>query len=389
MRTIQIIFRSIAMLCYHLSRIFPRKESRWLFGGATGFNNNSKYMFLEVVETHPEIDAYWIGDRVNTTLVRNLGYKAYRRFSLKGLWLCLTSKYYIVDHTQGCINFWTSGGAIIINLWHGVGWKACLWNNPFHSAYKEKGWWANYVHSLFFPHLYYKPDLLLSSSPYMTEHFFAPMFELPYDKCIEDEYPRCKFMLKPKDYILEHVKNIGAVDSLRLIEKMKRFKQVILYAPTFRDAQYDFITESGVDFDDLNNYMEEQDCLFMMKCHPSTRINPNLQINRSHVIMLDKYVDSYYIMPFADMLVSDYSSIVFDFMRLRRPVILFPFDKQRYNDYSRTFQIDYDDLVEGIPQVYTYAQLKEYLNGQAACREKEFDKLWKPSRNLMEAIFEL
>lgn len=342
-----------------------------------------------MVENHPGIKAYWIDNRKNTLLVRKNGYNAYSRYSLKGLWFCLTSSTYIVDHTQGCINFWTSGGAIIVNLWHGVGWKACLWSNPFHAIYKEKGVWANYVHRLYYPHLYYKPDLLLSSSPYMTEHFFAPMFDLPYEKCVESEYPRCEFMLKSQEYILRHIQKMGAVENEKLIKTIHRYKKTILYAPTFRDKQYDFITESGIDFDDFNQFLINRNWLFLVKCHPSTRINPNLKINRSNIMMLDKYVDSYYIMPFVDSLISDYSSIVFDFMRLRRPIILFPFDKEHYNDGSRVFQIEYDELVDGIPQVYSYQELKSQLemidSQQSICNEK----LWKPSKNLMQVILEL
>ncbi|MBR4389301.1 MAG: CDP-glycerol glycerophosphotransferase family protein [Prevotella sp.] len=389
MKVIGIVFRSVALLCYQLSRLFPRKRSQWVFGGATGFNNNSKYFFIDVVENHPEIKAYWIGDRKNTTLVRKLGYPAYYRFSLKGLWLCLTSKYYVVDHTQGCIDFWTSGGAKIINLWHGVGWKACLWNNPMHAAYKKKGWWANYVHKLHYPHLYYKPDLLLSSSPYMTEHFFAPMFELPHEKCIESEYPRCEFMLKPQEYILDHIHQMGASESEHLIGTIKKHKRTILYAPTYRDAQYNFIAESGLDFDDLNAFLEEHDYLFLLKCHPSTRINPNLQVNRSHVMMLDKYIDSYHIMPFADVLISDYSSIALDFMRLNRPLILFPFDKEQYNNGSRVFQIEYDELVEEVPQVRTYQELKGLLARIDELKPANYSKLWKPSKDLMQAILKV
>ena len=389
MRIVDIFLRSIALLCFYLSKVSPRKKDQWLFGSATGFNNNSKYFFIDVVENHPEIKAYWIGDRKSTALVRKLGYVAYPRFSIKGLWLCLTSKYYIVDHTQGCIDFWTSGGAKIINLWHGVGWKACLWSNPFHSVYKEKGIWANYVHKLYFPHLYYKPDLLLSSSPYMTEHFFAPMFDVPKEKCVEDDYPRCKFMLQPQNYILNHIRKIGATESEALIEKVRKYKRVILYAPTYRDAQYDFIAESGIEFDDLNNLMQENDWVFLVKFHPSTRIMPNQKIDRSHVMMLDKYVDSNYIMPFSDVLISDYSSIVFDFMRLNRQIILFPFDKEHYNSDSRVFQMDYDTLVDGIPQAQSYDELKLFLKSTlencSACREK----LWKPTKALIQAKSEL
>lgn len=388
-RFLNIILRSTALFCYYLSKVFPRKDNQWLFGSATGFNNNSKYFFIDVVENHPEIKAYWIGDRKNTALVRKLGYKAYSRFSLTGLWLCLTSKYYIVDHTQGCIDFWTSGGAKIINLWHGVGWKACLWSNPFHSVYKGKGFWANYVHKLYYPHLYYKPDLLLSSSPYMTEHFFAPMFEISQEKCVEDDYPRCRFMLKSKEYILEHIHKNGAIDSEALIKKMENYERVILYAPTFRDAQYDFITESGIDFDDLNELMIKNNWLFLVKFHPSTRIMSNQKIAKSNVLLLDKFVDSNYIMPFADVLISDYSSIVFDFMRLNRQIVLFPFDKEQYNNGSRVFQLDYDDLVEGIPQAYTYHELKECLQMNTESRQSCNEKLWKPTHDLMTAILKI
>ena len=384
--SVNILLRSVALLFYYLSFLFPRKKNRWLFGGATGFNSNSKYFFLEVIEGHPEIEAYWIGDRNSVALVRKLGYAAYPRFSIKGLWLCLTSKFYIVDHTQGCINFWTSGGAKIINLWHGVGWKACLWNNPLHSVYKKKGFWANYVHKLNYPHLYYKPDLLLSSSPYMTEHFFAPMFDISKEKCVEDDYPRCKFMLKSKDSIIEHIHSIGAVESEALIEKIRKYKKVILYAPTYRDDQYDFISESGIDFDDLNDMMSGKGWIFLVKFHPSTRISPNLHINSTNIIMLDKYVDSNYIMPFTDVLISDYSSIVFDFMRLHRPIILFPFDKERYNTGSRTFQFDYDELVAGVPQAKTYAEMKGLLEHSGEFVPVDGEKLWKPSKSLMQTI---
>ena len=388
-KNIELLLRSVALLCYYIAKLFPRKKNRWLFGSATGFNNNAKYFFIDVVENHPEIKAYWIGDKKSTALVRKLGFKAYSRFSLMGLWLCLTSKYYIVDHTQGCIDFWTSGGAKVINLWHGVGWKACLWSNPFHSVYKEKGVRANYVHRLFYPHLYYKPDLLLSSSPYMTEHFFSPMFEVPANRCVEDDYPRVKFMLQPQEYILNHIRKVGAVESERLISLMRQYKRVILYAPTFRDAQYDFIAESGIDFDDLNDLMVKNNWLFLVKFHPSTRIMPGQAIARSNVIMLDKFVDSNYIMPFSDLLISDYSSIVFDFMRLNKQIVLFPFDKEQYNNGSRTFQMDYDDLVEGIPQAYTYHELKGYLQMSIGSQQSCNEKLWKPTKELMTTIQKL
>ncbi len=389
MRFINIILRSIALGCYYLSKVFPRKDNQWLFGSATGFNNNSKYFFIDVVENYPEIKAYWIGDGNNTALVRKLGYKAYSRFSLMGLWLCLTSKYYIVDHTQGCIDFWTSGGAKIVNLWHGVGWKACLWSEKKHILYKRKGVWSRFVHKLFYPHLYYKPDLLLSSSPWMTEHFFAPMFDVPKEKCVEDIYPRCKFILKSPESILNHIHKVGAGKTETLIKEMGSYDRIILYAPTYRDAQYDFIAESGIDFDDLNDLMVKNNWLFLVKFHPSTRIFSYQKIDHSNVILLDKNVDSNYIMPFTDVLVSDYSSIVFDYLLLEKSVILFPFDKDKYNQSSRDFAFEYEKIVLGLPVVLNYIGLKELLSHKKVYQIRDIRMIWDKKADLMNAIKEL
>ena len=379
--------RVIALLCYYVSFIFPRSKNKWVFGESTGFNNNSKYFFIDVLENHPEIRAYWIANKKVTEQVRQYGYPAYYKFSIKGLWLCLTSKVYVVSSTQGCVDFWTSGGATIVNLWHGVGWKACLWSNPFHSRFKKMGWFQNFHHKLYYPHLYYKPDLLLSSSPYMTKHFFAPMFEIPERKCVEDLYPRCKFMMLPKNTIISHMKKVDAIESLNLVERIKGYSKVIYYAPTFRDEQYDFIQESGIDNPKFNEFLKDHNCLFLIKCHPSTKIYR--EFNYSNVWMLNKYVDSYYIMPFTDILISDYSSIVFDYVLLEKKVILYPFDIDRYNKGSRSFAFKYDEITGDIPIIFNIRDLENEIAQVDNGAVNDISMIWKKGNDLYTSIINI
>lgn len=384
------LLKSFALLFYFVSYSFPRKKNVWLFGESTGFNNNSKYLFLYVLKNYPEIKAIWIGrERKIVNEVRGLGYNAYHRYSIKGLWACLTSKYYIVSTVHGCINFWTSGGAKIINLWHGVGWKACLWSNPIHRVYKEKGLWENYWHMIYNPHLYFKPDLLLSTSPFMTKHFFAPMFNIPEERCVEDYYPRCYFMLKPKEEIIDFLKHNHERNTLNLLEQINHYKHVIFYAPTFRDEQYDFFKESGIDFKDLNQIMRKDNSLFLIKCHPSTRIEDVSYLNHSNIMVIDKNADSYNIMPFTDLLISDYSSIVFDYLLLKKPILLYPFDMDKYNDGSRPFAFKYEDIVEGIPIVRTYTELRGNLSNIDKRQMNDISKIWSKTGNLVESIMNL
>ena len=51
-------------------------------------------------------------------------------------------------------------------------------------------------------------------------------------------------------------------------------------------------------------------------------------------------------------------------------------------------QIEYDELVEGVPQVLTYKDLKELLGRLEELKPADYSKLWKPSQNLMTAIFD-
>ena len=295
-----------------------------------------------------------------------------------------------MSHTQGCINFWTSGGARIINLWHGIGWKACLWSNPYHKKYKEKGKIANFIHLLFYPHLYYKPDIVLSSSPYMTENFFAPMFDVNYNKCIEDIYPRCSYMLQPQNMLIKNIKRYGKNEEINLINKFSNYDKVFLYAPTFRDAQYDFVKESGIDFEELNIKLKSHNYLLLVKFHPSTFINTDSCRSFSNVWFIDKKIDAYNIMPFTDVLISDYSSIVFDYILLKKRIILFPFDEKKYIETSREMVFEYEELVQGIPLVRTYEELNNKLfDNNDYFSSFNTERIWSKTSDLIEAIYRL
>ena len=53
-----------------------------------------------------------------------MGFEAYLKYSLKGLYHSLTAHVYVFTYHSKDINFFTSGNVRKINLWHGVGIKA-------------------------------------------------------------------------------------------------------------------------------------------------------------------------------------------------------------------------------------------------------------------------
>ena len=60
----------------------------------------------------------------------------------------------------------------------------------------------------------------------------------------------------------------------------------------------------------------------------------------SNIIVIDKYEDVYDSLKDTDILVSDYSSMVFEALYLSKPVVLFCPDYETYKKNSREFYID-------------------------------------------------
>ena len=72
-------------------------------------------------------------------------------------------------------------------------------------------------------------------------------------------------------------------------------------------------------------------------------------------------MDVYPLLPFTDMLITDYSSIYYDYILMDdKGVLLFPFDIEEYKKSSNRLAFDYDEYTPG-PRVYTFEDMIEYL----------------------------
>ena len=168
---------------YVLSCITPRNKKKWLVGSHVGFSGNPKYFFIYVVAECKMKKCYWIAaTRAEERKIRELGFPAYYRWSIKGVFHSITAGTYIYGFHLIDVNFWTSGGVKRINLWHGVGIKNIEFKSTKGSAgkiYDEK----NFFSRVYLPYLFKRPHLFLSTSPLMTEHF-KQCFRITDKECI-------------------------------------------------------------------------------------------------------------------------------------------------------------------------------------------------------------
>ncbi len=151
-----------------------------------------------------------------------------------------------------------------------------------------------------------------------------------------------------------------------------RDKKVILYAPTFRGK----VRSARTGMVDIERFYQElkEDYVLIIKHHPYVK-NPPLidEIYSDFAVDLSKICDIEDLLCTADICISDYSSLVFEYSLFERPIIFFAYDIDSYNDW-RGFYYDYDELTPG-PVFTTDDEIIDYIKniGERFDRQKIID----------------
>jgi CDP-glycerol glycerophosphotransferase (TagB/SpsB family) len=346
----KLLINPFCFLIYFLIYLFPRDNKKWVFGSGVGmnFSDNAKYLFLYCSQ-QTEIKSYWITSNKELVLsLKEQGLKSYHKYSIKGIWLSITSKLYIYDSRTSSINHWTSAGALKVNLWHGSPLKTIdrditVKHNAFYIGNHTWGP-KRYLVRMMMPEWFVVADMMIATSKkvkqYFKSAFGSPNIEIT-------GYPRNDIIISPNLY----AKYLGFEQEI--IASITT-KKTILYAPTFRDTNR-FNRETPIDWERLNDLLKENNTTFLIKLH---RHDFSMVMNQeySNIRVLDNESDMYPLFAKVDLLVTDYSSIFFDFLLTNKPVLFFPYDKVTYLTKDRSMYDDYDLVTPGY-KAYNFEEL--------------------------------
>lgn len=348
---------------YAISFLFPRKKGRWIFGTGDKFFDNSKYLFIEVTEKHPNIDATWLTSSVKLLkFLHSKGIKAYKLNSLKGYYYLLTANIYVSSyHSKNDLPIWFMGRAKHINLWHGVGIK----NIAFKSSVKHiyNGFHHPILKYLYAPlrfDSYKKPTLFLSPSSYMSEHF-KQCFRLTDKHILKSTYPRCALLNWSEKQLLNHIERYEPKETKDILEEIKQYNHVYIYMPTWRDNNPNYLQSSNINFQKLNNLLSTKNEIMLLKLHPATPYsNLNSIKGLSNILTINDNIDIYPILPFTDTLITDYSSIYYDYLLMdKKRTIFFIFDYEEYKQ-SRDLTMSLLEAING-EIAYTFSDLLQVI----------------------------
>ncbi len=216
-------------------------------------------------------------------------------------------------------------------------------------------------------------DVLLSQNAFST-----PIFRRAFGfdgEIMETGYPR--------NDLLSHPRRDEFAAEVRARLGLPAGKKIVLYAPTWRD---DALPEGGgyrfsLKLDPAAAARSlGGDHVLLLRMH--TNIRGGLRVSPSSASVLDVtcYPDITDLLLITDILITDYSSVMFDFAATGRPMLFFTYDLERYRDQLRGFYLDFEADAPGpllassaelIAAVHNIGQVTQsYQQAQAAFAAK-------------------
>lgn len=293
------------------------------------------------------MDSAWISmSRKTVRDIRASGLRAYYTLSPKGAWHALTSKYWFYNSYSSDIMYAFSGGAVCINLWHGVGLKRIEFNiqsGSLVNRYKYKKFSERFYH----PEVFKRPSWLLSSTPFQTE-MLASAFRVDYAHCLELGYPRNEILTCPEILRQKYITSFENEQTQNIITQIKagHYHKVYVYMPTWRDSQREIFVQS-FDLATINGILQKQNSLLLLKPHANVIIDNAIANQFANILLVNGKSDIYPILPYTDVLITDYSSILYDYVLMdKKDVILYLYDYREYLQERDLFH-PFDENVVG------------------------------------------
>lgn len=230
--------------------------------------------------------------------------------SLKYLTL-LASVKYLFNDTTFTPRYIKKEGQIVTNTWHGTPLKY-MGRDDALGVYSMGNVQRNLYFSdfLIFPNEYMKAKMTWAYS--LDKAFKGSVLKVGY--------PRNTLFFKSPDEFLR--KSLGLAD-----------KKLYVYMPTWRGSLDRM--KNSVQVEEIKNYLSELDKrmtekeILLAKLHPFVLENVDFS-GFSHIKSFPEGYDSYEVLNLADCLITDYSSVFFDFAITKRKIILFAYDMESY-----------------------------------------------------------
>ena len=328
-----------------LNHMIP-KGNIILLGSFPPFRDNAFALYQYILHNRKDIishyQIYWAQENVPQEVV-NIYVKSGNyidKNSPKGIWLFLRARYVISTHGF-FTDVYPGRGQLQINLWHGNGYKVIP---PRDRVYR--GDFSIGTSMLFLP-------------------IIAEKFEISPDNVWITGLPRNDNLFHPGGELMK-------------LAKGKTYKRTILWMPTYRKALFNHTGVDGNtdvfglktflenDLYEFDKWLSEKNIILLIKPHPMDELSEAKVESTNNIVFFtnqtveDLHIDLYSLLAETDALISDYSSVVVDYLLTDKPIGIVCADLEEYKS-NRGFVLNpVQDYLPG-PIIQSRVELKQFI----------------------------
>lgn len=321
MRATDIVWAVVSAL---LGWVLPKDPKLFVFTGRQ-YGGNTAPLFEAAARFG--LRAVWLTAREDVLKSGRAGVVSTRSF--RGAWLLARAGAVVLTHSLGDLApaLLPSRRTRIINVYHGMPIKKISTADP---AFMTRSYAKRNLREMA------RYECMIATSEAMAR-LFAQTFRLPESRVYVTGQPRTDVLFG------RAVPDVTA----RMTQALPQHSKRILYCPTWRDG----IATRLFPFDDhdpdaLEACLAELDAVMFVRTHPNDPARLKEQRGRLVPMQGDVVEEVTDVLPQFDVLITDYSSVFYDFLLLDRPCIFLPYDLEEYTR-SPGFYLPFEQIVAG------------------------------------------
>ncbi|MBB6480743.1 CDP-glycerol glycerophosphotransferase family protein [Spirochaeta isovalerica] len=346
--SISTILRKQEKMYFRITQKQKIQQNLMVFSSFRGrsYSCNPKAIYEEIIKDHrfSHFNFVWFFEEPNLfeNLFNNLRTKVVKYYSKEYYKILASSKVWIFNMAVPPYVF-PKKEQIYIQTWHGTPLKriGCDLDFTKNAINDETDIFKSYNREgEIITHL-------ISPSPFATEKLKSAfnLINLNREEIIwETGYPRNDILNSFIPQKQERIKQkLGIPED----------KKIILYAPTWRDNQYSsrfgFTYNLQADFNKMQKHLSDQ-YIILFRAHYLVANSFRFDDYKGFVFDVSDIDDINDLYLVSDLLITDYSSVFFDFANVEKPVIFYMYDLEEYRDEIRGFYLDINELPGPIVQ---------------------------------------
>lgn len=309
----------------------PIKKDLVFFESFLGknYSDNPKYIYEYMLKEKMNYKYVW-STREEKNIPGNP--KQVRRFSLKYFYYLARAKYW-VSNSRLPKYLDKREGNIYLQTWHGTPLKTLVFDiKDIYSAD------PNYKNNFYIQSRRW--DYLNSPNQYSSD-IFRSAFKFE-KRMLEYGYPR--------NDILYNKNTVQDIEQIKAALNIPTDKKIILYAPTWRDDEFfsrgNYKFTLKLELDKMQAELSDE-YIVLLRTHYHIANRLDVSDYKGFVYDFSLYDDIAELYLVSDMLITDYSSVFFDYANLKRPILFYTYDLEKYRDKLRGFYFDIEKEVPG------------------------------------------